>query len=124
MRIIVWISDVCSSDLELVEEFGAPEVVAERFERLKIVVERSALAKHEARVGRVEEALVEGPSRKDPAILTGRTRQNKLVHFASDPIKPGSYAKVRITGAAPQHHRGDLLEFPPAPAPPPPPPPP
>src|SRR3546814_14744539 len=110
MRIIVWISDVCSSDLELVEEFVAPEVVAERFERLKIVVERSALAKHEARVGRVEEALVEGPSRKDPAILTGRTRQNKLVHFASDPIKPGSYATGRITGAAPPPTRGDLLE--------------
>src|SRR3546814_12380520 len=66
-----------------------------------MVVWRSALAKHEARVGRVEEALVEGPSRKDPAILTGRTRPNKLVHFASDPIKPGSYATVRITGAAP-----------------------
>ena len=28
-------------------------------------------------------SLVEGPSRKDPAVLTGRTRQNKLVHFAS-----------------------------------------
>src|SRR3546814_8104230 len=76
-----------------------------------MVVWRSALAKHEARVGRVEEALVEGPSRKDPAILTGRTRQNKLVHFASDPIKPGSYATVRITGAAPHHLRGDLLEI-------------
>src|SRR3546814_7838239 len=84
MRISDWSSDVCSSDL---------------------------LAKHEARVGRVEEALVEGPSRKDPAILTGRTRQNKLVHFASDPIKPGSYATVRITGAAPHHLRGDLLDI-------------
>src|SRR3546814_1747445 len=84
-----------------VEEFVAPEVVAERFERLQIVVERSALAKHEARVGRVEEALVEGPSRKDPAILTGRTRQNKHVHFESEPIKPGSYPTARNTAPAP-----------------------
>jgi tRNA-2-methylthio-N6-dimethylallyladenosine synthase len=84
--------------------------VAERFERLRIVVERSGLAKHEARVGRVEEVLVEGPSRKDPAVLSGRTRQNKLVHFASAPIRPGSYATVLVTGAAPHHLRGDLLE--------------
>ena len=92
------------------DEFIAPEVVAERFERLRIVVERSALARHEARIGRVEEVLVEGPSRKDPSVLTGRTRQNKLVHFASEPLRAGSYATVRVTGAAPHHLRGDLVE--------------
>jgi len=96
---------------ERVDEFIAPEVVAERFERLKIVVDRSGLARHEARVGRVEEVLVEGPSRKDPAVLAGRTRQNKLVHFTSDPIKPGTYATVRITSAAPHHLRGHLVEI-------------
>ena len=36
------------------------DVAAERFERLRIVVERSALARHQARVGRTEEILVEG----------------------------------------------------------------
>src|SRR5690606_38217038 len=40
---------------ERVEDFVPAEVVAERFERLKIVLERSALARHEARVGQVEE---------------------------------------------------------------------
>ena len=74
---------------ERVDEFVPADVVAERFERLRIVVERSGLARHEARVGRVEEVLVEGPSRKDPDVLTGRTRQNKLVHFAAaaDPAR-------------------------------------
>jgi tRNA-2-methylthio-N6-dimethylallyladenosine synthase len=96
---------------ERVEEFVAPEVVADRFDRLKIVLERSGLARHEARVGLVEEVVVEGPSRKDPAVLSGRTRQNKLVHFASDPIRPGSYATVRITSGAPHHLRGDLVEI-------------
>ncbi len=95
---------------ERVDEFVAPDVVAERFERLRIVVERSGLAHHQARVGRVEEVLVEGPSRKDPAVLTGRTRQNKLVHFASGPLRAGSYATVRVTSAAPHHLRGDLVE--------------
>ena len=95
---------------ELVDRFVAPEVVAERFERLRVVVERSGLAKHEERVGRVEEALVEGPSRKDPAVLTGRTRQNKVIHFAAEAIRPGSYATVLVTGAAPHHLRGELVE--------------
>jgi tRNA-2-methylthio-N6-dimethylallyladenosine synthase len=95
---------------ERVDEFVDPAVVAERFERLKIVVDRSGLARHEARVGKVEEVVVEGPSRKDASVLSGRTRQNKLVHFAGEAIRPGTYAKVRITGAAPHHLRGDLVE--------------
>jgi tRNA-2-methylthio-N6-dimethylallyladenosine synthase len=95
---------------ERVEDFVPEAVVAERFERLRVVVERSALARHEARIGRVEEVLVEGPSRKDPAVLTGRTRQNKLVHFAAERIRPGSYATVAITGAAPHFLRGELVE--------------
>src|SRR5690606_9403940 len=64
-----------------VDDFVDPDVVAERFERLRVVVERSAVAKHRARVGRVEEVVVEGPNRKDPAALDGRTAQNKLVHI-------------------------------------------
>jgi tRNA-2-methylthio-N6-dimethylallyladenosine synthase len=96
---------------DLVDEFVAPDVVAERFERLKIVLDRSGLARHEARVGRVEEVVVEGPSRKDPSVLAGRTRQNKLVHFAGTAIKPGTYATVTITSAAPHHLRGDLVEI-------------
>lgn len=92
------------------DRFVASEVVAERFARLDIVVQRSGLLKHEARVGRVEEVSIEGPSRKDPAVLTGRTRQNKLVHFAGDAMRPGTYATVRITSAAPHHLRGELVE--------------
>ncbi len=50
--------------------------------------------------GRVEEVLVEGPSRKDPSVLTGRTRQNKLVHFAA-PRRSGRAPTPRcaVTGA-------------------------
>ena len=95
----------------LTDRFVAPDVVAERFERLKVVVERSALARHQARVGRIEEVVVEGPSRKDASVLTGRTRQNKLVHFASSgPLGAGTFATVRVTGAAPHHLTGDLVE--------------
>src|SRR3954453_22422487 len=55
------------------DRFVGPAVSADRFQRLKIVTERSALRRHEARVGRVEEVLVEGPSKKNPALTSGRT---------------------------------------------------
>jgi tRNA-2-methylthio-N6-dimethylallyladenosine synthase len=94
------------------DEFVPAEVSAERFERLRVVVERSALARHRARLGRTEDVLVEGPSRKDPAVTTGRTDHNKLVHFPAPggPLRPGTYARVRVTGAAPHHLTGELVE--------------
>ncbi|MDQ4070391.1 MAG: tRNA (N6-isopentenyl adenosine(37)-C2)-methylthiotransferase MiaB, partial [Actinomycetota bacterium] len=58
----------------MTDRFVPADVIAERFERLKIVLERSALAHHQARIGRVEDVLIEGPSKKDPAVATGRTR--------------------------------------------------
>jgi tRNA-2-methylthio-N6-dimethylallyladenosine synthase len=96
------------------DAFIAPEVIAERFARLKTVVDRSALARHQARVGMVEEVLVEGVSRRDESMLTGRTRQGKLVHFA--PIGPGMtgtptagcLARVTITAGHPHHLSGRL----------------
>jgi len=93
-------------------EFVAPAVASERFQRLRLVVERSALRRHEARVGRIEEVLVEGPSKRDPAVLSGRTRQNKLVHFVPPrPLRTGSYATVRITRGAPHFLEGEFVEF-------------
>jgi tRNA A37 methylthiotransferase MiaB len=47
----------------MADRFVDPAVVAERFERLRVVVERSAIAKHRDRIGRIEEVLVEGPSK-------------------------------------------------------------
>jgi tRNA-2-methylthio-N6-dimethylallyladenosine synthase len=96
---------------EWVDRYVAPDVVADRFDRLKLVLERSALAKHRDRIGRTEEVVVEGPSRRNPAVLTARTGQNKLIHFASpDPVRPGSYADVLVTDAAPHFLRGELVE--------------
>ncbi len=94
------------------EHFVDPDTVADRFERLRAVVERAALVRHQARVGRVEEVLVEGPSKRDPEVTTGRTGQGKLVHFTPDPggaVPPGSFADVAVTRAAPHHLVGDLV---------------
>lgn len=95
-----------------VDQFIDPAVVAERFEKLRVVVERSALAKHRARIGLVEEVIVEGVSRKDDSVLKGRTRQNKLVHFRSpEPLRPGTYVHTEITDAGAHHLTGHLVEI-------------
>ena len=88
-------------------------VAKDRMHRLVDVVERHALRRHEARVGKVEEVLVDGPSKKDPSVVSGRTRQNKLVHFATgdDAGRPGALVEVRITQAAPHWLRGDALRI-------------
>jgi len=91
------------------DEFVDPEVIAERFARLKVVVDRSSLARHEARVGRTEEVVVEGPSKRDADVVTGRTRQNKLVHFKGEGLRAGTYATVHVTSAGAHHLGGELL---------------
>jgi len=91
------------------DDFLPAAVTKERMARLRHVVERSAATKNAARIGRLEEVLIEGPSKRDASVLTGRTRQNKLVHFAGD-LKPGALATVRVTDSATHYLFGDLVE--------------
>jgi tRNA-2-methylthio-N6-dimethylallyladenosine synthase len=93
------------------DRFVDPKVVNERFERLRVVLEHSAEIKHQERVGRIEEVVVEGVSKRNEGVMTGRTRQNKLVHFPSpEPIRVGSYANVLVTSAARHFLRGELQQ--------------
>lgn len=96
---------------ELTDRFVPKSTAADRYRRLRQVVERSSLLANQARVGLIEEAAVEGPSKKDPGVLTGRTRRNTLVHFAPPrPVRAGSYVTVRVTDAGTHHLRGEMLE--------------
>jgi tRNA-2-methylthio-N6-dimethylallyladenosine synthase len=74
------------------------DVKRERIERLIDVVQRIARERNEERVGGVEEVLVEGPSRTDPAVLRGRTRRNTTVNFRGE-AGPGELVPVRIEAA-------------------------
>ena len=88
-----------------------PAVVRERYERLVDVVNEISWAENQALVGsRVELLVAEGEGRKDAATLrlTGRARDNRLVHFAPpdespEGIRPGDVVEVAITYAAPHH---------------------
>jgi tRNA-2-methylthio-N6-dimethylallyladenosine synthase len=74
------------------------DVKRERMERLVEVVQRVGAVRNAARVGRVEEVLVEGPSRTDSALLRGRTRRNTMVNFHGA-AEPGDLVPVEIESA-------------------------
>jgi tRNA-2-methylthio-N6-dimethylallyladenosine synthase len=94
----------------MTDEFVAPAVTRERMDRLTAAVERSALARHEARVGETEEVLVEGPSKTDATVWSGRTRHNKLLHFTpTADTAPGDLVDARVTSAAPHWLRGEMV---------------
>src|SRR5690242_13621617 len=74
------------------------EIKRDRIERLVEVVQRIAAHRNAERVGRVEEVLVEGPSRTDPALLRGRTRRNTTVNFSGE-AAAGELVPVEIASA-------------------------
>ncbi len=82
------------------------EVKRARIERLVEVVQRIARERNLERVGRVEEVLVEGPSRTDAALLRGRTRRNTTVNFTGE-ARPGDLVPVRIAEATSTTLRGE-----------------
>ncbi|MCD9198381.1 tRNA (N6-isopentenyl adenosine(37)-C2)-methylthiotransferase MiaB [Aeromicrobium wangtongii] len=83
-------------------------VVQERYERLIEVVNEVAWDEAKKQEGRVVELLVaDHEGKKDGAThrLTGRARDNRLVHFVpgDHDVRPGDMVKVRVTYAAPHH---------------------
>ncbi len=96
------------TEAALREDQVPAEAVQERFDRLVITQERISLQRNRSHVGEVMEVLVEGPSKKDPTRVTGRTRTNKLVHFV-DAVGPGEIREVRIGVAAPHHLEGEVV---------------
>ena len=85
-------------------------VVQERYERLLAMQEEISWAENRKLEGRTVEVLVaNGEGRKDAATarLSGRARDNRLVHFAvSEGVeapRPGDVVEVAVTRAAPHH---------------------
>ena len=87
------------------EEQVPEEVKRDRIERLIDLVQRGAAARNAERVGGVEQVLVEGASRTDPALLRGRTRRNTTVNFTGTG-SPGELVGVRIEDATSTTLRG------------------
>jgi len=79
-----------------------------RLQRLQQQLDAQASAISEAMVGTVERVLVEGPSRKSPTELAGRTGNNRVVNFPGSAALHHGYVDVRITAARSHSLRGEL----------------
>ncbi len=95
----------------MTDDFVPADVAQARIAELIAVVERHAARKHGERVGRVEEVLVDGPAKKGDDVWSGRSRHNKLVHFAApaDAVRAGELVSVRIAETAAHWLRGELV---------------
>jgi tRNA-2-methylthio-N6-dimethylallyladenosine synthase len=92
---------------ELVDALPEAEKRA-RLQRLQAEIQAQASAFAERMVGSVERVLVEGPSRRAPGELAGRTGNNRIVNFAGDAELVDRFVDVRITACAAHTLRGEL----------------
>jgi tRNA-2-methylthio-N6-dimethylallyladenosine synthase len=76
-------------------------VKRERMGALVELVQERAAERASRFVGRSLEVLVEGPSRKDPSRLRGRSRHNKAVNFEGT-ARPGALVEVEIEASTSQ----------------------
>jgi tRNA-2-methylthio-N6-dimethylallyladenosine synthase len=88
------------------------EVKLQRLQHLQAVVQANAQKISQAMVGTVQRILVEGPSKKDPGELQGRTENNRVVNFAGGPNTEhliGQLIDVNIVQTYTYSLRGEIL---------------
>ncbi|MCA0326864.1 MAG: tRNA (N6-isopentenyl adenosine(37)-C2)-methylthiotransferase MiaB [Proteobacteria bacterium] len=88
------------------------EVKLKRLQQLQAAVEQNVRAISASRVGSRQRILVEGPSRKNPQELMGRTECNRIVNFDGGPQSArlvGQMIDVAITEALPHSLRGQVV---------------
>jgi tRNA-2-methylthio-N6-dimethylallyladenosine synthase len=97
------------------EDTTPPEVKLQRLQTLQAVLEANVQRFSQAMVGQTHRILVEGPSRKNPSELMGRTECNRIVNFPAGAQQAqrdrliGQLIDVRITQANPHSLRAELI---------------
>lgn len=90
------------------EDNTSKEEKLARLYRLQELINEQAAQIGRDMVGTVQTVLVEGPSRRDPAELMGRTPNNRIVNFPAPADLIGTLVQVRITQANPNTFKGEL----------------
>ncbi|CAH0119892.1 MULTISPECIES: tRNA (N6-isopentenyl adenosine(37)-C2)-methylthiotransferase MiaB [unclassified Paenibacillus] len=88
------------------------EVKKERLQRLNEAINEYSRQSNEKLRGQIVEVLVEGESKNNANMLSGRTRTNKLVHFAGSKDLIGSFVHVKITDPYTWFTKGELVAEP------------
>jgi tRNA-2-methylthio-N6-dimethylallyladenosine synthase len=85
-----------------------PAAKLARLQRLQALLEAQSRAISASMVGTVQRVLVEGPARKDPRELAGRTGNNRVINFAGPPRLVGKFVELVVERALPHSLRGRL----------------
>ena len=88
------------------------EVKSARLQRLNAAINEHSRKSNDRLLGATVEVLVEGVSKNNESMLSGRTRSNKLVHFEGSPDLIGSFVHVRITDPMTWYIKGDMITEP------------
>lgn len=93
-----------------VDKFIDEEVKVERLKRLNDKVKENCLKSNKKFIGREMEVLIENfENHKGKNVITGRTRNNKIVHIPCDTDRTGEFVNVKITGAKTWYINGELI---------------
>lgn len=88
------------------------EVKQKRLERLNALIAELSLESNLQLKGQTVEVLVEGVSKNNPNVLSGRTRSNKLIHFEGPQEWIGQFVKVKVTAPQTWYIRGEAADVP------------
>ena len=88
------------------------DVKKQRLERFQNRINEMTAAISQSMIGTVQTVLVEGPSKKNPLQMQGRTENNRVVNFIGHPRLEGQFVDVLIAEALPNSLRGRLVEAP------------
>ncbi len=86
------------------------DVKKQRLDRFQQRINEMATAISQSMIGTVQTVLVEGPSRKNPLQMQGRTENNRVVNFIGHPRLAGQFVDVLIAEALPNSLRGRMVE--------------
>lgn len=81
------------------EQTTPPDVISRRFKKLLDLQTGIATGLSKRFEGKTVEVLVDGPSKQNPAMFSGRTCTNHLVNFEGDGVQKGDMAAVEIVRA-------------------------
>jgi len=85
------------------------EVKLARLQRLQARIVEMAGEISQKMIGTTQKILVEGVSKKDPNVLTGRSENFKVVNFAGNPRMIGEVIDVKITAGNPYALTGEVV---------------
>jgi len=86
------------------------QVKKQRLSLLQQRLNQQSQAHARRMLGSTQNVLVEGPSKKDPMQLAGRTENNRVVNFDGQPNMIGQFVDLLITEALPNSMRGELVK--------------